>query len=59
MDNRIKMLDALSEKTKNEIELFVINSYLSEDDSARKKFYDILHKVMVESLLSAHRKLKK
>ncbi len=53
------MLDAISEKTKKDIELFIINSPLSEDEQSKKKFYDILHKVMIESLFATNRTLKK
>lgn len=59
MDNKIKMLDSISEKTKKDIELFIINSPLSEDEQSKKKFYDILHKVMIESLFATNRTLKK
>jgi hypothetical protein len=59
MEDRIKMLEALSEKTKIEIQSFVTNSFLSEDDDRKRKFYEILQKVMVESLFATSRNLKK
>lgn len=59
MDDRIKMLDALSDKTKKEIQLFVTNSFLSENEGLKKDFYQILEKVMVESLFATNRTLKK
>jgi hypothetical protein len=59
MEDRIKMLEALSEKTKTEIQSFVTNSFLSEDDDRKRKFYEILQKVMVESLFATSRNLKK
>ena len=59
MEDRIKMLEALSEKTKMEIQSFVTNSFLSEDDDRKRKFYEILQKVMIESLFATSRNLKK
>jgi hypothetical protein len=59
MEDHIKMLESLSEKTKAEIELFVTNSFLSDDEYKKRKFYEILRKVMVESLFSTSRNLKK
>lgn len=59
MEDRIKMLEALSEKTKMEIQSFVTNSFLSEDDDRKIKFYEILQKVMIESLFATSRNLKK
>ena len=59
MEDRIKMLEALSEKTKMEIQSFVTNSFLSVDDDRKIKFYEILQKVMIESLFATSRNLKK
>ena len=59
MEDRIKMLEALSEKTKMEIQSFVTNSFLSVDDGRKIKFYEILQKVMIESLFATSRNLKK
>ena len=59
MEDRIKMLEALSEKTKTEIQSFVTNSFLSVDDGRKIKFYEILQKVMIESLFATSRNLKK
>lgn len=58
MQENIKILDILSEKTRKDIKLFVINSSLSEDPIREKIFYDIIQRVIVESSLGPNNKIK-
>jgi hypothetical protein len=58
MKRDIKILDILSEKTKKDIDLFVVNSFLSEDKERNKEFYNIIQRVIVESSLGSKDKIK-
>jgi hypothetical protein len=58
MQGDIKILDILSEKTKKDIDLFVVNSFLSEDKERNKEFYNIIQRVIVESSLGSKDKIK-
>lgn len=58
MKEDIKVLDILSDKTKKDIDLFVINSFLSEDTKRKKEFYNIIQRIIVESSLGSKDKIK-
>ena len=58
MKEEIKILNILSEKTKNDIKIFVTNCSISEDPERKKKFYDIIQRVIVESSLGSKDKIK-
>ena len=46
-------MDILSEKTREEIKLFITNSFLSADDDKRKQFESIITKVIVDSTINS------
>lgn len=58
MDDRIGNLEFLSDKTKKDIDLFVINSFLSEDEDSKRKFYELIQRVAIESIFSSNKNLK-
>jgi hypothetical protein len=58
MQGDIKILGILSEKTKKDIDFFVVNSFLSEDKERNKEFYNIIQRVIVESSLGSKDKIK-
>ncbi len=58
MEDKIKVLDILSEKTRNDIKLFVVNSSISDDPIRKKKFYDIIQRVIFESSIGSKDKIK-
>jgi hypothetical protein len=58
MEDQIKVLDILSEKTRNDIKLFVVNSCISDDPIRKKKFYDIIQRVIFESSIGSKDKIK-
>lgn len=58
MKEDIKVLDILSNKTKKDIDLFVINSFLSGDTKRKKEFYNIIQRIIVESSLGSKDKIK-
>lgn len=58
MQEEIKVLDILSSKTKKDIDLFIANSFLSEDPIRKKQFYNIIQRVIVESSLGSKDKIK-
>jgi len=57
MQEEIKILNILSEKTKKDIKMFVANCSISEDPERKKKFYDIIQKVIIESSLGMKDKI--
>lgn len=54
----IKVLDMLSEKTRNDIKIFVANCSISDDPIRKKKFYDIIQRIIVESSIGSRDKIK-
>lgn len=58
MQEEIKVLDILSEKTKSDIKIFVTNCSISDDPVRKKKFYDIIQRVIVESSIGSMDKIK-
>jgi len=58
MQEEIKILDILSDKTKDDIKFFVTNSSISDDPERKKKFYDIIQRVIVESSIGSKDKIK-
>ena len=49
-EKEIGILGVLDEKTRKDIDLFVINSYLSVDKNKVNKFYSLIQRVIVESM---------
>ena len=58
MEEDIKILDILSDKTKKDIKLFVANCSISDDPIRKKKFYDLIQRVIFESTLGTKDKIK-
>jgi hypothetical protein len=58
MQEQIKVFDILSEKTRNDIKFFVTNSSISDDPERKKKFYDIIQRVIFESSIGSKDKIK-
>jgi hypothetical protein len=58
MKEQIKVFDILSEKTRNDIKFFVVNSSISDDPVRKKKFYDIIQRVIFESSIGSKDKIK-
>jgi hypothetical protein len=58
MQEDIKILDILSDKTKSDIKIFVTNCSISDDPVRKKKFYDIIQRVIFESTLGSKDKIK-
>jgi len=58
MQEDIKILDILSDKTKSDIKIFVANCSISDDPVRKKKFYDIIQRVIFESTLGSKDKIK-
>ena len=54
----IKILGILSDKTRDDIKFFVTNCSISDDPERKKKFYDIIQRVIVESTLGSKDKIK-
>jgi hypothetical protein len=48
MQEEPKILGILSEKTRKDIEKFVSNSFLSEDQEKKRIFYEIIQKTIVD-----------
>ena len=48
MEQEISIMDILSDKTKEDIKLFIINSFISVDEKKRKEFEIIIHKVITD-----------
>ena len=57
MEDQIKVFNMLSEKTRNEINIFVTNSSISDDPIRKKKFYDIIQRVIFESSIGSKDKI--
>ncbi len=53
MKEYVNIMDILSKKTKEEIELFITNSFLSADVEKRKQFESIIAKVIVDSTMNS------
>lgn len=51
MSQEISSMWILSDKTKESIDLFITNSFLSEDREKRKEFENIIHKVIIDCTL--------
>jgi hypothetical protein len=49
-EKEIGILGVLDEKTRKDIDHFVINSYLSVDKNKINKFYSLIQRVIVESM---------
>jgi hypothetical protein len=58
MEEDIKILDILSDKTKKDIKIFVANCSISDDPIRKKKFYDLIQRVIFESTLGTKDKIK-
>jgi hypothetical protein len=52
MGQEISIMNMLSDKTKEDIKLFVINSFLSTDEEKRKDFERLIHKVIIDCTLN-------
>jgi len=52
-EEEIKILGILSDKTRDDIKFFVTNCSISDDPERKKKFYDIIQRVIVESTLGS------
>jgi|LauGreDrversion4_2_1035121.scaffolds.fasta_scaffold01473_11 hypothetical protein len=52
MGQEISIMNMLSDKTKEDIKLFVINSFLSTDEEKRKEFERLIHKVIIDCTLN-------
>lgn len=50
MKEELTILKVLKEKTRKDIDLFVINSYLSVDKDKTKEFYSLVQRIIVESM---------
>ncbi len=48
MQEEPRIFEMLSEKTRNDIQKFVSNSFLSEDPEKKRIFYEILQKTIVD-----------
>ena len=57
-EEEIKILGILSDKTRDDIKFFVTNCSISDDTERKKKFYDIIQRVIVESTLGSKDKIK-
>jgi len=55
----IKTLGILSEKTRKDIDIFLINSHISDDKEKIKRFYDLIQRVIVESCYGSKEKITK
>lgn len=53
MSENVNIMDILSEKTREEIKLFVTNSFLSVDGEKRKQFESIITKVIIDSTINS------
>lgn len=58
MDKKPEVLKMLSEKTQRDLNLFVVNSCISEDKEKTEKFYSLVQMVIVETITSQN-KIKK
>ena len=58
MDKKPEVLKMLSEKTQRDLNLFVVNSCISEDKEKTEKFYSLIQMVIVETITSQN-KIKK
>jgi hypothetical protein len=58
MEEEIKILDILSEKTRKDIKIFVANCSISDDPVRKSKFYDLIQRVIVESSIGSKDKIK-
>ena len=54
----IKMLGVLSEKTRADIKIFIDKSPISEDEEGRRKFYDLIQRIVAESYYRLNEKNK-
>lgn len=52
MGQEISIMNMLSDKTNEDIKLFVINSFLSTDEEKRKEFERLIHKVIIDCTLN-------
>lgn len=57
MQEEIKVLDILSDKTKNDIKIFVTNCSISDDPVRKKIFYDLIQRIIFESTLGSKNKI--
>ena len=57
-EEEIKILGILSDKTRDDIKFCVTNCSISDDPERKKKFYDIIQRVIVESTLGSKDKIK-
>lgn len=53
MKENVNIMDILSEKTREEIRIFVTNSFLSVDEEKRKQFESIITKVIIDSTINS------
>jgi hypothetical protein len=53
MSENVNIMDILSKKTREEIELFITNSFLSVDEEKRKQFESIITKVIIDSTINS------
>jgi hypothetical protein len=58
MDKKPDILRMLPEKTQKDLDLFVINSCISTDEGKTNDFYNLIQRVIVETVTSQN-KLKK
>jgi len=58
MDKKPDILRMLPEKTQKDLDLFVINSFISIDEEKKNAFYNLIQRVIVETVTSQN-KLKK